>query len=263
MASNFSDSRFPIPGSNLPLLFVVFFFVPISCAFTDGEPWGYVDTTIAVDEIDSTSTFSINTQSARIDVVRLYSPASGGGAITDFDPANPPPGYTLCHGDHCHADDGRLVSYDEIIAGGAASTGPALVASDRIEAVLEGRQTASTQLKISNQTTLSEAEVELATFQLKGTIERSDGTFPVTVSLPVAGLRITGSVFLSIGADTAHHQALEVRLGLPVDLLDGIDVESLQLSGNDAILITNTSNPTQAQHLATRIREEAHLVMVE
>lgn len=39
----------------------------------------------------------------------------GTGAL-DFDPANPPPGYSLCHNGHCHADDGRLVSYEEIAA---------------------------------------------------------------------------------------------------------------------------------------------------
>ncbi|HEY0712676.1 MAG TPA: hypothetical protein VGF45_08385, partial [Polyangia bacterium] len=33
-----------------------------------------------------------------------------------FDPANPPPGYSLCHNGHCHAADGRLVAYDDIVA---------------------------------------------------------------------------------------------------------------------------------------------------
>jgi hypothetical protein len=33
-----------------------------------------------------------------------------------FDPAKPPPGYTLCHNGHCHATDGRLVSYEDISA---------------------------------------------------------------------------------------------------------------------------------------------------
>src|SRR5688572_4227131 len=53
----------------------------------------------------------------------------GGGASggTSFDPANPPPGYSLCHGGHCHADDGRLVEYAEIeaeLAGGGARFSP-------------------------------------------------------------------------------------------------------------------------------------------
>jgi hypothetical protein len=40
---------------------------------------------------------------------------TGLGAL-GFDPANPPPGYSLCHNGHCHSDDGRLVSYEDIAA---------------------------------------------------------------------------------------------------------------------------------------------------
>jgi hypothetical protein len=39
----------------------------------------------------------------------------GLGAL-GFDPANPPPGYSLCHNGHCHSDEGRLVSYQDIAA---------------------------------------------------------------------------------------------------------------------------------------------------
>jgi hypothetical protein len=42
-----------------------------------------------------------------------------------FDPSNPPPGYSLCHGGHCHRDDGALIPYEDIEAelggGGAAA----------------------------------------------------------------------------------------------------------------------------------------------
>jgi hypothetical protein len=31
-----------------------------------------------------------------------------------FDRANPPQGYGSCHSEHCHRDDGALVSYEEI-----------------------------------------------------------------------------------------------------------------------------------------------------
>jgi hypothetical protein len=37
-------------------------------------------------------------------------------AAASFDPAKPPPGFSLCHGGHCHADDGRLVAYEDVIA---------------------------------------------------------------------------------------------------------------------------------------------------
>jgi hypothetical protein len=48
----------------------------------------------------------------------------GGSAGAAFDPAHPPPGYSLCHNGHCHRDDGALVPYDEIaaeIAGGGTA----------------------------------------------------------------------------------------------------------------------------------------------
>lgn len=233
-----------------------------ACAFTDGEPWGYVDTNVSVDEVAGTQDISIASQSTRLDVIRLYRAGSSGGVV-DFDPANPPPGYTLCHGDHCHADSGELVSYDEIIAGGGAAAGPALAGARRLDALVEGAREASTRVKINERGTLSEGEVEIGTFQITGTLERSDGQYPLTISLPVAGLRVTGSVFLSIERDTPHHQELSLRLTLPEDLLDGIDVETLRVSSTDTILITNTSNPTTAALLATRLRDEGRLVMVE
>ncbi len=57
--------------------------------------------------------------------------SSGGGASSAggaFDPASPPPGYTLCHSGHCHADDGRLVPYAEIQAEAAGGGGGLAVA---------------------------------------------------------------------------------------------------------------------------------------
>lgn len=37
-------------------------------------------------------------------------------AALPFDPATPPAGYSLCHGGHCHADDGSLPTYAEVAA---------------------------------------------------------------------------------------------------------------------------------------------------
>jgi hypothetical protein len=57
------------------------------------------------------------------DEVLLETLSSGSGEAS-FDPADPPPGYSLCHNGHCHADDGRLVDYAEIEAelGGTGSS---------------------------------------------------------------------------------------------------------------------------------------------
>src|SRR5688572_29228398 len=55
--------------------------------------------------------------------IALQAAGSGGAAGGSFDPGNPPPGYGLCHGGHCHRDDGALVAYEDIaaeLAGGGA-----------------------------------------------------------------------------------------------------------------------------------------------
>lgn len=63
----------------------------------------------------------------RLSAVSLVARSGPGAAAgpAQFDPANPPPGYTLCHNGHCHHQDGRLVSYEAIeaeLAGGGAAT---------------------------------------------------------------------------------------------------------------------------------------------
>lgn len=50
-------------------------------------------------------------------------------AVLPFDPATPPAGYSLCHGGHCHADDGSLPSYAEVAADLAGADADAPVAA--------------------------------------------------------------------------------------------------------------------------------------
>ena len=40
-------------------------------------------------------------------------PAKAGGVV--FDPNNPPPGWVLCHRNHCHHQDGRVASYEQVM----------------------------------------------------------------------------------------------------------------------------------------------------
>jgi hypothetical protein len=54
---------------------------------------------------------------------------SGGGGGGTFDPANPPPGYTLCHGGHCHRADGALIDEAQIRAELQAKAGVSTYAS--------------------------------------------------------------------------------------------------------------------------------------
>jgi hypothetical protein len=105
------------------------------CAFGAGGPYARVDASFEArlaappdrDAGDGWQRLSnyyqvrLTTAVVELGAVELVAAGGAGGA---FDPANPPPGYSLCHGGHCHADDGRLVSYEDIaaeLAGGAAA----------------------------------------------------------------------------------------------------------------------------------------------
>lgn len=66
--------------------------------------------------------------SAGVSALELWDQSETVAAGT-FDPALPPPGYSLCHNGHCHRDDGALVPYEEVAAaaGGTGGTSRLLV----------------------------------------------------------------------------------------------------------------------------------------
>lgn len=72
------------------------------------------------------SNYEIRIDELVIDAEPLVLLDSGVGAV-GFDPANPPPGYSLCHNGHCHADSGALVDYEDIAAELAQGSGATAV----------------------------------------------------------------------------------------------------------------------------------------
>lgn len=122
------------------------------CILLPGEPWALAGpelvVALPVDEgrltpegrIATAKSYAIELRELAVEVESVtirQAPLEGAGPTT-FDPASPPPGYSLCHGGHCHSDDGRLVDYAEIeaeLAGGAAG-GSSLVILAAEEAVL-------------------------------------------------------------------------------------------------------------------------------
>lgn len=101
-----------------------------------GLPWGLFEATIdarfdpPADRLDdegrlNTSadyTLALEPVAVTFDALTLV--LAGAGA-EDFDPANPPEGYSLCHNGHCHSASGALVDYEDIaleMAGGSAGT---------------------------------------------------------------------------------------------------------------------------------------------
>lgn len=97
------------------------------CAFGDGQPWGRAafELTVEIDTPDGRVDDSGRLVTAndyavaieRIDVsTRTFEVRMTGDEATGFDPADPPPGYSLCHNGHCHSDSGALVDYADIAA---------------------------------------------------------------------------------------------------------------------------------------------------
>ena len=109
------------------------------CTFAEGEPYGLVSASMQAryelradrDVGDGswqklTSEMEVRLDEARlvVDLVELIDAGTGAVGLS-FDPANPPPGYTLCHNGHCHSTGGDLVDYEDIqaeLAGGEGAT---------------------------------------------------------------------------------------------------------------------------------------------
>jgi hypothetical protein len=110
------------------------------CTFEDGDPWGRADLDLSVSWAPESSRLDdagrLKTAlgyAVAIDALEVVlGPATlelaADGAQVAFDPANPPPQYSLCHNGHCHHDDGRLVDYEDIILelGGGTGAGPSI-----------------------------------------------------------------------------------------------------------------------------------------
>ncbi|ACY16417.1 hypothetical protein [Haliangium ochraceum] len=98
------------------------------CAIEPGGPFATLEAELAVSlarpadraledgwqALASSYHITIDALVLELGSVDLRDGGSGGSLV--FDPAAPPPGYTLCHNGHCHSDDGRLVPYEEIAA---------------------------------------------------------------------------------------------------------------------------------------------------
>lgn len=99
-----------------------------ACALTAGDPWGTLELDLAVEaaapperiddqgRIRTANDYRIALDHFAGEVSGIVVRMRSSGDTLSFDPANPPPGYGLCHAGHCHADDGALVPYEEIEA---------------------------------------------------------------------------------------------------------------------------------------------------
>lgn len=94
-----------------------------ACTLDEGQPWGQAELNLSVEaqpRLDAQGRWltprdyavKVEQLGLELGAMRLTMRPSAG--VTTFDPASPPAGYSLCHNGHCHADDGRLVDYEDI-----------------------------------------------------------------------------------------------------------------------------------------------------
>ena len=100
--------------------------IPFGCALGPGHGWtrARIESTVTwsaegrlqTDGLFKTSkNYRLRFEAFELKVQRVEIETVADGIDSDFDPAMPPPGYTLCHNGHCHNDAGELIDYDDIL----------------------------------------------------------------------------------------------------------------------------------------------------
>jgi hypothetical protein len=218
--------------------------------------------------------YAVKLSALRLTVGALHLDELQGASDVSFDPANPPEGYGLCHGDHCHADTGELVSYAEIIAelaGEDAALVPvvSLAVNDTLD-LLAGEDRALTEMSPSADlpmVDILQARLELSALELSGVATRWNepeaGAVDLTLHLPLSA-PLTAALDLSIDRDVDPLLSLTLDLLIDGTLLDDLDLEALSENGewwlNDAepttpgvdTLLDNLSKQTPSAEIQTQ-----------
>jgi hypothetical protein len=244
----------------LPLLLVP------ACAWDAGEPFGEVRGELTArwtapgsrDLGDGwqklASDLEVRIDAATWTTTGLELVAAAAAAI-DFDPAAPPPGYSLCHGGHCHHDDGRLVSYEDIAAELAGGEPPAAVArfdTGRLDLVAGARvaldcgQPCPLPLTTVGRAVLGIAAVDIAGAVRDGRQQpRFAGERAFTVALtPAAPLPVVGRTSLVVDRSEDPVITLTVAVEPTAALLDRVAWDTLAASPGTLDIATDAASVT-------------------
>lgn len=221
------------------------------CAWEAGQGFAVVEPTVHVayealparnagdgyQKLSSDYQVRLDSATMRLDGIELIAVASGSGG--GFDPANPPPGYSLCHGGHCHRDDGALIPYEQIAAelggGGGSSTVVTLPVDEPINLLAPETRVVGCQPECAlPQTQVSQGRWGIETLRIEGTVR--DGRVPPRIAserrfvldlaptsgeAPVAVL--TGEVDLPSDRENPPEAKVALRLALTAALFDTVD----------------------------------------
>ena len=236
-------------------------FILASCSFDDGKPWAVASFNLTgsydnkSDLYETASSYEIKIEKISLKVSEMSLVAGSDNAIS-FDPANPPEGYSNCHNDHCHADDGTLPTYAEIelAISGASSGGGALISQTVDSAALLTAK--SQQLKLgecSSSCILEKSKIknlDLAIQSIefdvvvedKGALKRlGNEKFRLSHKITFDNLKMSKNMDLEIGRMSASAYLFSVDLILSLSFLDIIDFKALK-DGKDKELYFKDMN---------------------
>jgi len=247
-----------------------------SCALDAGEGFAVLEPTIQAryaptqdrDAGDGfqrlSSDFQVRLDHAALGVshVELLGGAGTSGPTT-FDPANPPPGYSLCHNGHCHRSDGALVDYEDIEAelnggGSGASLVAALHVDGELDLVTSGPVAVECEPDCElPRTTLTRGVWEITTVKLEGQLR--DARVPSRI--PARAFRlaleaaegddheeatplftVTGAV--DVPSDREHEPRVKLALSLavPPSVFDAVDWSTVAVDADGVADLGDSRN---------------------
>ena len=186
--------------------------------------------------------------------------SAGGGR---FDPSNPPPGYSLCHGGHCHRDDGALIPYEQIEAelGGGGDVARALITLPVGQLNLFNRDPISVPCQPACElprTELSTGRWALTTLRLEGVVRDGlatpripgERTFQLELASPPGGSPIAvleGDLDVPSDRENEPRVKLMLKLELPSRIFDAVDWAAAAQPGTEGTLDLSTAANARAR----------------
>lgn len=250
-----------------------------ACAFDEGNVWGQADLGLSASfappaerlteagRLKTSAGYALRLDAVEVSFGALSAVMASDGGATVFDPANPPPSYSLCHNGHCHHESGALVDYEDIVAELAGAPTAAVSVQRQSTVALQPLSATAVPIDLGpcsgdcvlQQGVLGFVRLEVTELRLVGQVFDLQGG-----RLPAEGVAIDVRVPLGftagerIEAPIDSGQSIGVRLRasflLPPHFLDGIEFDK---PGGGPVL----DGATLSDRIVQNIVEQPHLTI--